>query len=81
MSILLYLYLLQTAATAPATTQTATIAPDDAKIVCRTINETGSRIGGKRVCMSKREWRRMHDQAKETTSFYQDHQSKQPGNQ
>jgi hypothetical protein len=82
MSVLMSLYLLQAAATTtPATTQVATTPPDDAKIVCRTLQATGSRLAGKRVCLSKKEWRRMHDESRATAEEYQNHQSKQPGNQ
>ena len=81
--MLMTFLLLQAAAAAPeAATQTAAATqPDDAKIVCRTITGTGSRLGGKRVCLSKKEWRRMDREAEQTTRFYQDNQSKQPGNQ
>lgn len=82
MMILITFLLLQAAAAAPeAAAQTAAAQPDDAKIVCKTINTTGSRLGGKRICLSKREWRRMDKEAEETTRFYQDNYSKQPGNQ
>ena len=81
MSMMISLFLLQAATAQPTTAAPAASPPDDAKIVCKTINATGSRIGGKRVCLPKREWKRMHDQGRETASAYQDHQNKQPGNQ
>lgn len=77
MSVLIALTLVQAAAS-PTSTQATS--PDDSKIVCRTVNETGSRLGGKRVCMTKFEWRRLHEQSQATAREYQNHQSKQPGN-
>jgi len=82
MSLFMSLFVLQAVTAAPTTTgQVAATPPDDAKIVCRTLNETGSRLGGKRVCLSKKEWRRMYDESRETAQYYQNRQSKQPGNQ
>jgi hypothetical protein len=81
MSIFITLALLQaTTAVAPAT-QVAVTPPDDAKIVCKTINTTGSRLGGKRMCASKKEWRRMNEEAEKAAREIQDTHSKQPGNQ
>ncbi len=77
MSILMSLMLLQSAAAAPATTQVADAPPDDAKIVCKTINTTGSRLGGKRICASKKEWRRMNEEAEKAAREIQDTHSKQ----
>ena len=77
MSILMSVFLLQAAAAAdPAAIQVTP--PDDAKIVCKTITPTGSRLGGKRVCLSKKEWRRMQKESEEATRESQDHQSKMP---
>ena len=82
MSLLLSLVLLQAAAAAtPTATQTVAPPPDDAKIVCKTVTGTGSRLGGKRTCLSKKEWRRLQRDSEETAREYQDNQSKQPGNQ
>ena len=81
MSILMSVILLQAATAAPTTTQIATAPADDAKIVCKTINEAGSRLGGKRVCATKKDWRRMQEESAANAREYQDHQSKQPGNQ
>lgn len=77
MSIMFSLMLLQAAAAAPATTETATPPADDAKIVCKTITTTGSRLGGKRMCASKKEWRRMNDEAEKAAREIQDTHSKQ----
>ena len=78
MSVVLSLLLLQaTAVASPADDQAAT-PPDDAKIVCRMITATGSRLGGKRTCLSKKEWRRLDRQSEETTRYFQDNQSKRP---
>jgi hypothetical protein len=82
MSILLSLMLLQaTTAVAPGAAQTASAPPDDAKIVCKTIQPTGSRLGGERICLAKREWRRLHESGKEATRELQDTYSKQGANQ
>jgi hypothetical protein len=82
MSILISVLLLQAAAAAgPATSQVAAAPPDDAKIVCKTVTASGSRLGGKRTCLSKKEWRRLQQDSEATAREYQDHQSKQPGNQ
>ena len=81
MSILISVFIIQAAAAAPASPTPATTAPDDAKVVCRTVQETGSRLGGKRVCMTKKDWRRMHEESQATAAEYQNHQSKQGDNQ
>jgi len=82
MSILISVLLLQAAtATTEAPTQVVVAPADDAKIVCKTITPSGSRLGGKRTCLSKKDWRRMQADSESTTREYQDHQSKQPGNQ
>jgi hypothetical protein len=81
MSTLLTLILFQAAtAAAPAPTQVTSAPPDDAKIVCRTVTPTGSRLGGKRICLSKKEWRRMDRDSEDATRFHQDHYSKQGKN-
>lgn len=79
MSIVMSLALLQAATAAPAATPTVT-PPDDAKIVCKTITPTGSRLGGERKCMSKKDWRRLNQEGEEAAREIQDHQSKRvPG--
>jgi hypothetical protein len=80
MSIMMSLFFLQAAATT-ATSETASIPSDDAKIVCKTVTPTGSRLGGQRICLPKREWRRLHETGQEATRDMQDAFSKQPGNQ
>lgn len=41
-------------------TTTAPVAPvDPDKKICKTIKETGSRLGGKRECKTKAEWDRI----------------------
>ncbi len=76
MSLFLALYFAQaaTAASAPAAT---TPPPEDMRIVCRTLTGTGSRLNSQRVCLPKREWQRMWDNGRETTSSMQNNQSKQ----
>jgi hypothetical protein len=80
MLIFLSLILLQATAATSTSTQVATAPPDDAKIVCRTITATGSRLGGKRVCASKGEWRRIDRESEEATHSHQDNYSKQGKN-
>ena len=81
MSMLVISFLLQAAAATPAaTTEMAVASPDDAKIVCKTIRDTGSRIGGKRICATKKEWRRMNQEAEEAARDIQDTHSKQGAN-
>ena len=76
----LFLALLAQAATA-ASPAPAAPTPftnlDDAKIVCRTIAGTGSRLSTQRLCLPKREWQRMWDNSKETMGSLQNNQSKQ----
>ena len=82
MSILMSMILLQATTAAPtAAAQTASAPSDDAKIVCKTIQPTGSRLGGERICLPKREWRRLHESGKEATREMQDTYSKQGANQ
>lgn len=81
MSILMSLFLVQAAATTPATEPATTTPPDDAKIVCKTVTPTGSRLGGKRVCASKKEWRRMNEEAAKAANDIQNSHSKQGDNQ
>jgi hypothetical protein len=76
--VLSFLLLQATAATPPIEVGTAP-PPEDAKIVCKTVTVTGSRLGGKRVCMAKREWRRMNEQNEQAAREIQDNHSKQPG--
>ena len=78
--ILSFLLLQAAAATPPAESQTAP-PPEDAKVVCKTVTVTGSRLGGKRVCMAKRDWRRMNEQNEQVAREVQDTYSKQPGPQ
>ncbi|HEV2044400.1 MAG TPA: hypothetical protein VGR05_06945 [Sphingomicrobium sp.] len=44
---------------APAPTVAQTPAADPNKRVCKTIKETGSRLGGKRECKTQAEWDRI----------------------
>jgi hypothetical protein len=50
-------------------------------VVCKTVTITGSRLGGKRVCMPKREWGRMNEQNEQAAREVQDNYSKAPGAQ
>ena len=53
----------------PSTTTSPTIDPD--KKVCKTIKETGSRLGGTRECKTQAEWDRIaaETQAKATSNM------------
>jgi hypothetical protein len=81
MSILFSLFLIQATAAAPQAASQPNNPSDDAKIVCKTVNTTGSRLGGKRMCNTKKEWRRLNEEAEKTAREIQDGHSKQPGNQ
>jgi hypothetical protein len=79
MSFLLALAAQAAVASAPqAAVPTPFTNKDDAKIVCRYLIGTGSRIDTQRVCLPKREWQRMWEQGRETVSSLQDNQSKRP---
>ena len=52
---------------------------EDARIVCRDLRGTGSRLSTQRTCLPQREWQRMWDDGRETMGSLQNHQSKQPG--
>ena len=67
MSILISLLLLQATPAEPATAKPATPPSDGAKIVCKTITPTGSRLGGTRKCAPKREWDRLAAETEEAT--------------
>ena len=77
MSIMISLMLMQAAAAAPAASETTAPPADDAKIVCKTLKETGSRLAGKRVCATKQEWRRLNEESEKAAREIQDTHSKQ----
>ncbi len=57
MSILLTALLLQAAAgTAPDTKSAETAQPPSAKLICKYIKVTGSRLDYQKVCATKRQW-------------------------
>lgn len=56
--------------------QTAFQLSEDARIICRTVKVTGSRIQQVEACLPKREWDRMWRQGQDSVSAFQDHQSK-----
>jgi hypothetical protein len=37
-------------------------------LICREVDETGSRLGGKRICMSRDAWEASRREARETVS-------------
>lgn len=77
MSMILSMFLLQAAAAASPDVATATVDADENKTVCKTIAPTGSRLGGKRVCMSKKEWKRLNEENEKGVRDIQDSFSKQ----
>lgn len=56
-SLIAALLLVAGQAPAPSITNSPAIDPD--KKVCKTIKETGSRLGGKRECRTQTEWDRI----------------------
>ncbi len=65
MSILVSLLLLQATTVSPATAKPAVPPSEGAKIICKTIKPTGSRLGGTRKCAAKREWDRLAAESEE----------------
>jgi hypothetical protein len=57
--------LAEPAATAAPAAPTPFKNKDDAKIICRTLVGTGSRLDTQRVCLPKREWDRMYTENSE----------------
>jgi len=58
MSVIL-IALAAAAAQSPAVTPAATPAPkssDADRVICQKVEEVGSRLGGKKVCMTKLQW-------------------------
>ena len=52
---------------------------EDARIVCRVLAATGSRLSSSKICLPQREWQRMWDDSRETARSIQDRQSTRPG--
>ena len=75
MSIFLSM-LLQAAAASPAAVQQPAAPPDDLKIVCRVLVATGSRLDSHRICLPKKEWRRLAAGGEEETRRLQDQSSR-----
>lgn len=44
------------AAASTAAADVPTAKPGDDKLICKTVKEMGSRLGGKRVCRTKEQW-------------------------
>jgi hypothetical protein len=42
--------------------------PED-KVICKYVEETGSRLGGKRVCMKRSDWQAQSQQAQDQRNF------------
>jgi hypothetical protein len=68
-------------AVAPAAGQTTKMASngyDPNEVVCRRIEETGTRLGGEKVCMTRFQWDQKRDQARDQLDF-SDRQTDQRG--
>jgi hypothetical protein len=53
---------------------------EDARIVCRVLRATGSRLSSQRTCLPQREWQRLWDESRSTMGSLQDKYSKKaPG--
>lgn len=52
---------------------------EDARITCRIVKITGSRLRSRNMCLPQREWDRMYNDAKEEVGELQDNYSKRPG--
>lgn len=50
---------------APTAPPTPFTNKDDARVICRDLIGTGSRLNTQRVCLPKREWDRMHTESSE----------------
>ena len=57
---------------------TAFALTEDARIVCRVLRTTGSRLSSQRTCLPQREWQRMWDESRSTMGSIQDKYSKMP---
>ena len=71
------------AATAAATTPTAQqqpVEPVKEKLVCRTQERLGSRVGGKRVCNTKARWAEIEKDAGDTVREFQRTAASSPTN-
>ena len=62
LTIAILLYAQATTTPQPATTPSTN---DDAKVVCKSIKITGSRLQSKRVCGTKRQWELMRRESEE----------------
>jgi hypothetical protein len=49
-------------------------------VVCHTVDETGSRLGGKRVCMTREQWEVARRDARDATEHAQVRQANMQGN-
>jgi hypothetical protein len=57
------------APTATAATAPAVKAKKDSDIICKYQQPVGSRLGGKKVCMSRYDWQQQSNQARDTMSY------------
>ncbi|MFV3076724.1 hypothetical protein [Niveispirillum fermenti] len=53
------------------TGKTEEVKPDDGKLICRTDNPTGTRVGAKKVCKTRTEWAEFVRQQREDTQRVQ----------
>lgn len=54
---------------------------EDARVTCRIVKITGSRLRSQNLCLPQREWDRMYNDAREEVGELQDNYSKMPKNQ
>jgi hypothetical protein len=54
-----------------ANTQVASAAGDPTQVICEKVEEIGSRLGGKRVCMTRAEWAEQKRRNRETVELIQ----------
>jgi hypothetical protein len=76
MSVFASLMLLQAAAAAPPPPQQIAALPNDEKVVCKTLVGTGSRLNTERICMTRKEWRKLAEGGEEETRRLQDQSSR-----
>lgn len=51
---------------------------DDEKIVCKREKELGSNMGGRKICMTRAEWRREKEESERALRGFDDRSSSEP---
>ena len=65
-------------ATAKSATSASTSGGDPNRVICKTETETGTRLGGKKICLTAREWDEYEYQQMKNTQGYQRNQPGDP---